>query len=67
MKTITTEFSISEIVYNKLDKEQNPMIVVSIWVRDNFITYECRDSDRKSEYYNEFELSKEQNILTKIS
>ena len=67
MKTISVEFGISDIVYFKLDKEQNPMIVVSIFIKDNYVTYECRDSDKKSEYYNDFELSKEQNILTKIS
>lgn len=43
------------------------MIVIGIWIKDNYINYECRDADKKTEYYNGFELSKEQNILTKIS
>lgn len=66
MKQITLEFSISEIVYYKLDKEQNPMIIISIWVRDNYISYECRNSVGSISYYNDFELTREQNILTKI-
>jgi len=67
MKTISIEFEIGQIVYYKLDKDQDPMIVTSIWLQDNFISYECRDSNKGKNYYNEFELTKDQNILTKIS
>ncbi|MFO0090010.1 MAG: hypothetical protein ACK518_04340 [bacterium] len=60
------KFHIEDIVYFKLDKEQNPMLVVSYWVKSCGITYECRSNNGTTTYYNEFELSVEQNILTKI-
>ena len=67
MKQIAVEFEIGQIVYYKLDKEQDPMIITSIWIQDNYINYECRDTGKGKSYFNEFELTKEQNILTKIS
>jgi hypothetical protein len=59
-------FDIGDIVYYKLDKEQNPMFVVSIWIQQNLIKYECKNTNSNCSYYLDFELSIEQNILTKI-
>jgi len=60
------KFHVEDIVFFKLDKEQNPMYVVSYWVKSCGITYECRNVHGTTTYYNEFELSVEQNILTKV-
>ena len=64
---IKSKYSISQVLYFILDKEQNPMVVVSIWVRGvNSLQYECRDVSGNCKYYNEFELTETENILTKI-
>lgn len=57
---------IGSIVYFILDKEQNPLIVISIWIKEDGIQYECRNINSECRYYSDFELSKEENILTKI-
>jgi hypothetical protein len=61
-----TEFKIRDIVYFKLDKDQNPMLIISIWIKEDGVLYECRNPFSNKEYYSEFEISKEENILTKI-
>lgn len=61
------KFDIEDIVYFKLDKEQNPMIIISYWVKSDGIQYQCRRSSNSVDYYYDFELTSEQNILTKIS
>lgn len=59
-------FNIKDIVYLKLDKDQNPMYVVSIWIKETGVSYECRNHLGNCTYYGAFELTLEQNILTKI-
>ena len=61
-----TKFKISDIVYFNLDNEQSPMYVISIWIKSDSIQYECRNNNSVTNYYNEFELSNEPNILTKL-
>jgi len=64
---VKTKYNIAQVVYFLLDKEQNPMIVVSIWIRSqNNLQYECRDTAGNCKYFNEFELTNTENILTKI-
>ena len=60
------KFKIGQIAYFKLDKDQNPMFVFSIWVREDSVQYQCRDVFSGLEYYSEFELSETEDILTKI-
>ena len=67
MKAINISFGISDIVYFKLDKDQNQMIVISIWIKENNILYECRCSRNITAFYNGFELTTEQNTLYKVS
>lgn len=59
--------SIGDIVYYKLDKDQNPMFLISIWIRQNNVSYECKNYLGITNYFQDFELSVEQNILTKIT
>jgi len=63
---VETEYNIEEVVFLKTDKEQLPRIVVGVIIRKGTVLLELVHSVDYTTHY-DYEVSKNQNILFKIS
>jgi hypothetical protein len=59
-------FFIKDVVYLRTDKEQCPRIVTGITIREGSVTYGLSHGAAESWHYG-FEITKEENLLTKIT
>jgi hypothetical protein len=65
-KWIELAFDIGDEIYIKTDSEQKKRIVISIWLKQNGVTYELGQGSASSWHY-DFEMTKEPNMVTKVT